>query len=447
MSLTKNKPYIIFRIPQELRSEMEQDLRRPHSYACERVGFLFTKSKWIDQNKILIVAISYQCVADEHYIEDPTVGAKIGSEAIRSAMQTMFDMKSGCFHVHLHDHQGRPGPSATDKKGLPGVIESFANIAGGQPTGILILSKDNFFTAIKVTSNKRLYPASLVSVVGFPMRFCFNSSRTVIQDNVFKRQSFLGPSAQWLFENVRIGIVGYGGGGSHIGQQLAHIGVRHIAIFDGDHIEDSNLNRLIGGQRKDILKGLAKTSIARRTIKAILPTAKVTIINSRWQDAPDMLQQCDLIIGGIDTYAERQQLEAECRRYLIPYLDIGMDVYQSGEEPPTMSGQVMLSLPGKPCFWCYGFLSEEKLAKEAAKYGKVGGRPQVVWPNGVLASTAVGILVELITGWTQRKDAHIYLEYDGNIGQMKDHVRIRFCDKTCSHYPLQNTGPVRFKSV
>lgn len=447
MSFTKNKPYIIFRIPQELQSEIEQDLQRPHSHAGERVGFLFTKSKWINQNAILIVAISYQRVADEHYIEDSSVGAKIDSEAIRSAMQTMFNMKCGCFHVHLHDHHGKPSPSLTDKVGLPGVVESLFNISGSEPTGILILSRDDFFTAIKLPGYKKLHPAQLVSVVGFPMRFCFDSTETASKDRVFKRQSFLGRNAQWLFENVRIGIVGYGGGGSHIGQQLAHIGIRHIVIFDEDHIEDSNLNRLIGGQWRDLVKGLAKTSIARRTIKAILPSAKVTTVRSRWQDDPNTLQQCDLIIAGIDTYAERQQLEAECRRYLIPYLDVGMDVYQSEKEPPSMSGQVVLSLPGRPCFWCYGFLTEEKLAKEAAKYGNVGGRPQVVWPNGVLASTAVGILVELITGWTQRKDANIYLEYDGNAGQMKDHVRVRFCDQHCSHYPLQAIGPVRFQSL
>lgn len=39
---------------------------------------------------------------------------------------------------------------------------------------------------------------------------------------------------------------------------------------------------------------------------------------------------------------------------------------------------------------CIGFLIEEKLAAEAARHGNAGGRPQVVRPNGVLVSTAVG---------------------------------------------------------
>jgi hypothetical protein len=443
----KIKPYIIMRIPEILRIKMLEDLRRPHMHAGERVGFLFTQSKSLDEKTILVIATKYQPVADEDYIEDSSVGAKIGSNAIRTAMQTVRKTKSGCFHVHLHEHSGKPVPSGTDRKGLPGVVESLSNIAAGEAIGILILSQDNFFSAVQLNNHAGLLPADLITVVGFPMEFHYNTVKRPRKTKVFDRQSFLGSNSQLLFENVRIGIVGYGGGGSHVGQQLAHIGVRHPYVFDEDFIEDSNLNRLVGGRWKDVLGKLAKISIAKRVIKSIFPSAKVTAVKNRWQDSPEILQQCDLVAGCVDTYAERQQLEAECRRYLIPYVDIGMDIYQSQEQAPSMSGQIMLSLPGMPCFWCYGFLTEEKLGNEAAKYGNAGGRPQVVWPNGVLASTAVGILVELITGWTRRKNARIYLEYDGNTGVIKDHVRVRFCDESCSHYSLDSAGPVRFISL
>jgi hypothetical protein len=447
MKRKKIKQCIIFRIPEKLHLQMLEDLRRSHNHAWERVGFLFTKSKWIDDKTLLIIATSYQAVADENYIEDPTVGAKIGSSAIRSAMEFMRNSNSGCFHVHIHDHDGKPAPSATDQKGLPGVVDSLSNISSGQAVGILILSKDGFYSAVQSPNFKGLKSADLISIVGFPMKFQFNTTKPSKKSNVFDRQSFLGSESQFFFENVRIAVIGYGGGGSHIGQQLAHIGIEHLYVFDDDHIEDTNLNRLIGGQWKDVIKKLAKISIAKRVIKSILPSAKIVTVKSRWQDAPEILQQCDLAVGCADTYAERQQLEAECRRYLIPYIDIGMDVHQSEGEAPEMSGQIMLSLPGTPCFWCYGFLTEEKLGKEAAKYGNVGGRPQVVWPNGALASTAVGILVELITGWTGRKNSRIYLEYDGNNGTLKDHIRIRFCDESCTHYPLENAGPVRFTAL
>jgi hypothetical protein len=47
---------------------------------------------------------------------------------------------------------------------------------------------------------------------------------------------------------------------------------------------------------------------------------------------------------------------------------------------------------------------------EAEKYGAAGSRPQVVWPNGVLASTAVGLAVQLLTPWHPKPPAFTFLE-------------------------------------
>lgn len=100
-------------------------------------------------------------------------------------------------------------------------------------------------------------------------------------------------------------------------------------------------------------------------------------------------------------FAERRELEIACRRHLIALIDVGMDVYVVGDEPPRMGGQVILSMPGAPCMTCLGFLNEATLAREAGAYGDAGPRPQVVWSNGVLASTAIGIAVDLLTDWTR----------------------------------------------
>ena len=81
------------------------------------------------------------------------------------------------------------------------------------------------------------------------------------------------------------------------------------------------------------------------------------------------------------------------------YIDIGMDVH--GEDKPVIGGQVILSSPGNLCMRCMGFLTDEKLAQEAARYGNAGSHPQVIWSNGVL-DHSVGLAVELITNWTDR---------------------------------------------
>jgi len=263
------------------------------------------------------------------------------------------------------------------------------------------------------------------------------------------RQSFLGPNSDHIIQSATVGVVGLGGGGSHVVQQLAHIGFQNYVIYDHDVIEDSNLNRLIGGTVADVKEKLLKIRIAERVIKGLQPTASVKAVPSRWQDDHLPLRTCDILFGCVDGFAERRELEIVARRYLIPLIDIGMDVQPTVEgQPPRIGGQVILSMPGDLCMACLGFLNEKTLAKEAARYGAVGSKPQVVWPNGVLASTAVGIAVDLLTDWTRSLRRSVYLSYDGNSHTMQPHVRLQFLKgATCSHFPLENVGDPVFKAL
>jgi len=121
------------------------------------------------------------------------------------------------------------------------------------------------------------------------------------------------------------------------------------------------------------------------------------------------------------------------------YIDIGMDVH--GEEKPVIGGQVILSSPGGLCMRCMGFLTDDKLAQEAALYGNAGHRPQVVWPNGVLASTAVGLAVDLVTNWTRWGRSHAYLAYDGNEATVKESITLRNIRiGTCPHFSDSDVG-------
>jgi threonine dehydrogenase-like Zn-dependent dehydrogenase len=239
----------------------------------------------------------------------------------------------------------------------------------------------------------------------------------------------------------RVGVVGLGGGGSHIVQQLAHLGFQRYVVYDGDHVEESNLNRLVGATVVDARERTPKTEVAQRGVLGLQPGAEIVVRRCRWQDDPHALRGCDLIFGCVDSFDERRQLEVCARRYLIPYIDIGLDVHRVGDEPARMAGQVTLSMPGEPCLACLGFLTEDVLAREAARYGDAGPRPQVVWANGVLASTAVGLAVDLLTDWTGSTRAPVYLTYDANRGTAAVDVRLQYRPRTpCPHFPASQVG-------
>lgn len=255
----------------------------------------------------------------------------------------------------------------------------------------------------------------------------------------YSRQTFLGSNAQLAFDTCVVAVVGLGGGGSHVVQQLAHIGIRHIELFDPDVTEFSNLNRLIGASLADAESGTPKVEIARRLVQRIEPTAKTTTHQCRWQEASTEIKNCDVIVSCVDSFIARQDLEITARRYMIPLVDIGMDVFVSGDRS-HVAGQVILSLPGGPCMKCLGFLTDESLRREADLYGGAGGRPQVVWANGVLASLAVGIIVDLLTGWNGLSDRGEYLHFDGNRHLVSRSPRLEYAPTQCEHFPGDSVG-------
>lgn len=259
------------------------------------------------------------------------------------------------------------------------------------------------------------------------------------------RQSFLGKNSGAVLARARAGLVGLGGGGSHIAQQLAHIGFAKYVLTDPQCAELTNTNRLVGGTLQDAANKTPKVDIAKRTILGLEPEADIRAFKRKWQDAVEDLRDCDIIFGAVDGLKVRNELERFCRSHLIPYIDIGMTVTKVPGHGHLISGQVIQSLPGQPCMHCTQFITADKLWKETERYGAAGANPQVVWPNGVLASTAVGLGVRLLTPWASG-EGFVYLSYDGNSGivrpsQIAEQVR----GVTCPHHPPTEVGDPLFQ--
>ena len=254
------------------------------------------------------------------------------------------------------------------------------------------------------------------------------------------RQSFLGAKSEETIKNLRAAIVGLGGGGSHIAQQLAHVGVGNLFLFDFDAVDEegTNLNRLVGATEADAADGTLKVEVAKQRITAIDSTINVIAFSSPWQNNHEHLRYCDVIFGCVDSLLQRRDLESAARRFLVPYIDIGMDVHEMEQGYFVIGGQVVLSMPGQPCMRCLGILREDALAAEAAEYGAAGSRPQVIWSNGVLASAAVGIFMQLVTPWGKEHNKTILLEYDGNCQTVSLSNKLKYLnDIKCSHYLTQ----------
>lgn len=435
---------VILKISTEIYSGILNDLLRPHKYANERVGFLFSRSKKIWNGDYLVYLTEYKALDDEDYIDDPRFGSKFGSKPINDSISYGLERDMGVFHVHMHELSGGlPEFSDIDLKHLPPIFESCHRIIKNQVHGMLLLGSEGLNAQVWIPERRGFIKADQINVVGSPMKVNFPKdplSRITLKR--YNRQSFLGPFSEALFKRIRIGIVGLSGGGSHVVQQLAHIGFKNYSLFDADVIDETNLNRLVGAELKDLRKRSSKFSISKRTITKLHRKPSIFGGELRWEELPEALQVCDVVFGCVDSLATRRDLEAECRRYMIPYIDIGMGIHRGKSGPPYIYGQTHVSIPGESCLICRGFLNQEDLAMEAKNYGEKGGRPQVVWPNGVLASTAVGALVDLLTNWTEEKRKNTHIAYDGNTFENKHSIQSQGYPSVCPHYNLTEIGPL-----
>src|SRR5262245_12332217 len=119
----------------------------------------------------------------------------------------------------------------------------------------------------------------------------------------YERQSFLGVSSAERIANCTVAVVGLGGGGSHVVQQLAHIGFQRFVLYDADIVEESNLNRLIGAQSRDARAETSKLHIAKTMILGLQPSASIRGHAKKWQDEPEPLRDAHIVIGALDGYS------------------------------------------------------------------------------------------------------------------------------------------------
>jgi hypothetical protein len=164
---------IIFRARTDLLDAVRKDLHRPHAFAAERVGFLICRAGRLDGAGLVLLAVGYDAVADEHYLEDPSVGAMMGPAAIRAAMQRAYNGGAedlGIFHVHMHGHLGRTGFSEVDDRESRKFVPDFFNVAPEMPHGAVVLSLDQAVGLCWPSPGAAPAPINRFASVGAPLK-------------------------------------------------------------------------------------------------------------------------------------------------------------------------------------------------------------------------------------------------------------------------------------
>lgn len=128
-----------FKITAALLTTIRIDLRRPHPFAQERVGFV-SAGLSASGNGLMVLAREYRPLCDDEYLRDPSVGAMMGSDAIRRALQWALQDGVALFHIHTHGGQGIPSFSSIDLRENAKFVPDFFKVAPQCAHGAIVLS-------------------------------------------------------------------------------------------------------------------------------------------------------------------------------------------------------------------------------------------------------------------------------------------------------------------
>ena len=126
---------------------MLADVRRPHPFAYERIGFLCCRQSRIGSGYLLL-GYRYVAIDDDRYLRDNSVGARFDATAIRAGMQLALTEGATIFHVHIHDHAGVPRMSRVDAREMQQLMPCFVNVCPEFLHGALVLSADRAYARV-----------------------------------------------------------------------------------------------------------------------------------------------------------------------------------------------------------------------------------------------------------------------------------------------------------
>ena len=158
-----------FKITSRLLAAIRGDLRRPHPFARERVGFISAGFSAACED-LLVLAREYRPVADDEYLDDPPVGAMMGPDAIRNALQWALKDGVALFHVHTHGGRGIPGFSGIDLRENAKFVPDFFKVAPQCAHGAIVLSDTAARGLIWICRSRPNHFISSFIEVGIPLR-------------------------------------------------------------------------------------------------------------------------------------------------------------------------------------------------------------------------------------------------------------------------------------
>jgi molybdopterin/thiamine biosynthesis adenylyltransferase len=370
----------------------------------ERCAIIYANQTVRADGKVRLLGREFQFPADKDYTRRGLLEAELTPEFVARVTKRARRDKSTLVFVHSHPGSKAPTFSEIDSAGEKHLAKFLAHRHPSLAHAAVVISEGGLCA-------RRLGTDEYIRVVALGMYYEVLFDKTALSSlgsKVFDRQvRAFGSAGQEALQRLRIAIVGLGGTGSVVAQQLAHLGVRDFILVDPDVLEPTNLNRIPNATPDDV--GRSKVEIAAGYIKTISKDAAVTSVQGDiiHAETARKLLNADIIFGCTDSHGSRAVLQQVSYQYLIPCVDMGVTITVAEGRVTHIFGRVQLLAPGLSCLTCDELLDPNEVRRDmmtaferqADPYiqGEREPAPAVMSLNSTVASLSVTMLLSIVT--------------------------------------------------
>lgn len=353
-------------------------------------------------------------VQNEFHLETAT-------QAINGLISLCESNKMGA--VICHSHPSGLNYSPSDDFGENRIVNTLREfIPAGAPVASLLFTPTEITGRIWIAGISTPIMLDEITVVGHYVHRIGtkkSKSRKASHLELYDRQvRALGLDGQNAISQAKVGIVGVGGTGSPIAEQLVRLGVSDFVLIDPDKFSSTNLTRVYGTNfasvRRSKILTEYKVNLVCANLRKINPRVKVMAINQNvvLTEISRYLLDRDILFLCTDEHWGRSVVNQIAYQYLIPTINLGVRITSDHGVISNAVGSLDVLRPGKPCLWCKQFLRAERISAESLPIKDRKSRlqegyvedidtptPSVISFTSSVASSAVSIFIHTLTNF------------------------------------------------
>ena len=286
---------------------------------------------------------------------------------VSAAISHATEAHSGLLFIHSHPDPSYPiGLSYSDRSSFLSLADTLAPMLDG-PFAAVVVHPNGW--AGFLWSGRRIVPVDKVVAIGRTMRF-LSPMQKLNDSNLDSRQHDALGTVHHRLRRLSVAVVGCGGLGSPIAEQLVRMGVAELTLIDHDVLDsDSNVRRVFGSTAADLGAPIPppKVDIMARHLEKLGLGVHIHPINGdvRKEEVFRALLDCDLVFNATDTHGSRAVVNELASTYMLPVIDVGVRVgSKSNGNLSGLVAETRILTPTTPCLWCRGTISADVIRAE-----------------------------------------------------------------------------------